>query len=74
MTDINYEAEVLKVYPDAEVRAIHRYRYNFKNYTTEYTGKSIYYVHVVDKWFPQADTKELAWQTAYNNLKQQGKL
>jgi hypothetical protein len=71
---INHKEEVLKVYPEAVVRAIHRYRYNFKNYTTEYTGKSIHYVHVVDKWFPQADTKDAAWEAAYSNLKQQGKL
>ena len=63
MTNINYEAEVKRVYPDAEFM---------------YTGYGYFIYNLV--FLPQTIMsdfgliEESTWQSAYEKLKQQGKI
>lgn len=64
---INYEAEVKKVYPDAV------YMY-FEN-----SEKGKHHIRLYSGEIPQSlgaswYSEHAAWESAYNNLKQQGKL
>jgi hypothetical protein len=62
---INYKEEVLKVYPNAE--CIYE----------SYSAISVYGYEIRNELVLLAEiciTESAAWESAYNNLKQQGKL
>ncbi len=64
MSQINYEQEVRKIYPDAKCAGV-----GLNN------SKPLWYmifgIGLREKYL---DTRKQAWKSAYQNLKQQGKL
>ena len=63
MSNINYEAEVKKVYPDAKCHIAHL------------TANKAIYSKIAEQWLSDSCAfEDEAWQSAYENLKQQRKI
>lgn len=65
MTNINYEAEVKRVYPLARLGTLYRYAGYTKRPEFVVSG---YYIHISTEWIPRAENIPLAWQSAYNRI------
>lgn len=59
--------QVLKVYPDAQIRTLGYLPWRRVKYGEFITTG--YYIHIPTVWMPKANNPEQAWQSAENRLK-----
>lgn len=63
--------QVLKVYPDAQIRTLGYYR-DFEHLRRQKFITTGHYIHIPTVWMPRADNPEQAWQSALTKINENG--